>query len=330
MPDIDYEQNTNRKRRLIIIASAMIALVFLASIAGSCANRQPEITAQDITININGEACESLEVYAGGETVALTVKLKDKTYGFELKWIISGGGLGSTVSESGVFAPGNTAGNVTLKVEVTQGKTVVTKTLTVTVKQRELLSIAVTFMPKTSYIEGQTFVTDGLVITDTFEAGISELSGYMVSKTTVLVPSDANIEITYTENGSTAKTNIAIALAPKTLQRIRIDTQPAQTANIAIVVSPRTLIGIAATNPAIKLTYTEGKYFDILGLFITALYSDAPIADVVSWTHDKPNALTVSDSMVAVTYTESGITEYKPVTDIYVYHDITKLTRVQS
>jgi hypothetical protein len=60
MLDIDYIQNANRKRRLIIIANAMIALAFLASIAGSCANRQLEITAHDIAININGEVCESL------------------------------------------------------------------------------------------------------------------------------------------------------------------------------------------------------------------------------------------------------------------------------
>jgi hypothetical protein len=228
MLDIDNLQNANRKRRLIIFASAIIALAVFASFLWSCSNGG--IKESDLTFSANGAACESLEVYAGGNAVQLAVKLKDKTDGFTAKWSIEGDTLGSSVSESGVFAPGNTAGNVTLKVEVTQGKTVVTKTLAVTVKPRGLLSIAATFVPKTSYIEGQAFVTDGLVITGTFETGISEVSGYMVSKTTALVPSDTNIEISYTENGATAKTNIAVTVAPKTLQGIRIDTQPAQTA----------------------------------------------------------------------------------------------------
>jgi hypothetical protein len=146
-------------------------LTVLACIAGSCAGQFADITAQDITININGEACESLEVCADGGTVALTVKIKNKTNDFAAKWIISGYGLGSTVSESGILALGNTADNMTLKVEVTQGKTVVTRTLNMTVKPRGLLSIAATFVPKTSYIDEQTFVTDGLVITGTFESG---------------------------------------------------------------------------------------------------------------------------------------------------------------
>jgi hypothetical protein len=159
--------------------------------------------------------------------------------------------------------------------------------VSITVAARVLTGLEVAAQPnKTEYKATEKFRSNGLVIVAVYNNGAytKTVTNYTVDKTNIpLITSDGYVVVTYVENEVT------------------------KTVNVLITVTARTLTDITIASPATKLTYNEGEYLDILGLFITAEYSDAPNAVVTSWSVDKINALTTADTAVTITYVESGV-----------------------
>ena len=71
----------------------------------------------------------------------------------------------------------------------------------------------------------------------------------------------------------------------------------------------KTLDSIAITTPPTKTEYTVGESFDSTGMTVEATYSDGSSAPVVGYTVSPTGALTISDTIVTVTYTEDGVTK---------------------
>ena len=71
----------------------------------------------------------------------------------------------------------------------------------------------------------------------------------------------------------------------------------------------KTLDSIAITTPPTKTEYTEGDSFDPTGMTVEATYSDGSSAPVTGYTVSPTGALTISDTIVTVTYTEDGVTK---------------------
>lgn len=69
-----------------------------------------------------------------------------------------------------------------------------------------------------------------------------------------------------------------------------------------------TLESIAITTPPTKTAYTVSETFDPSGMVVTATYSDNSTAAVSNYTTAPTAPLTVSDTVVTVSYTEGGVT----------------------
>lgn len=95
------------------------------------------------------------------------------------------------------------------------------------------------------------------------------------------------------------------------------------------------LTGIEITTPPSKIEYVEGETFDSTGMVVTANYSDGSAEAVTDYTVDKTEPLTVSDTVVTVSYegftatVNITVTEKEPdipalsVTDVIINEDVT-------
>lgn len=79
---------------------------------------------------------------------------------------------------------------------------------------KALVSIAVTTAPsKTAYAAGETFSSDGMVITATYSDGAAvPVTGYTVSPAGALAASDTAVTISYSEGGVTRTTTVSITV----------------------------------------------------------------------------------------------------------------------
>lgn len=155
------------------------------------------------------------------------------------------------------------------------------------VAPKTLQAITVTTLPaQLDYFVDDIFRKKGMVVTAEYEFCNEVVKNYSIDKYNVpLTINDSSVTITYTENGIT------------------------KSAVLEITVTSRTLSEIVIIKSADKLEYTEGEYFDILGLSVLAKYSDSPAAITKRWQHNKSEALTTNDEDVVITYTENGITK---------------------
>ena len=156
--------------------------------------------------------------------------------------------------------------------------------LPITVAERPVESFVIKTAPdKTSYMEGEKFDPTGLVLTVTFDNGVtmdveySENSGITFTPAEALSADDSSVTISY--RGKTAEQ--AVTVAEKQLESIKIKTSP-------------------------KTSYTEGDKFDPTGLVLTASYSNGTTADIeysensgITFT---PQTLYLSDKEVTITY----------------------------
>ena len=139
---------------------------------------------------------------------------------------------------------------------------------------KALSSIAITTAPtKTTYSEGESFSTTGMVVTATFDDGSTDASPeYTYSPNGALTPSDTVITISYTYAGVTKTTTQAITVNAKTVSGIAVKTMP------------------------IKSKYHSGDEFDSTGLVITVTYSDATTADLSTGFTLSPSTYTFTDA----------------------------------
>ena len=88
---------------------------------------------------------------------------------------------------------------------------------------------------------------------------------------------------------------------------IGTDNDPLENATIHCTVP--TLTHIAVVRPPTKTAYTVGDTFSPVGMSVTAFYSNGSYAAVTSYSISPATALTVSDTVITISYTEGGVTK---------------------
>lgn len=166
-----------------------------------------------------------------------------------------------------------------------------TTELNIEVTKREVTKIEVVNPPKNlAYIEGATFDPSGLVIMAYFNNGEQEyVSDWDFDKKGPLQLTDTCVTISY----------------------------GGYTEEIAISVNKKILRAIMASRLPQKIVYTEGEYFDFLGLEIYASYENAPLELIKGWDYDKKEPLQVTDTNVVVSYSLHNVTKTITI-DIFV------------
>ena len=166
-----------------------------------------------------------------------------------------------------------------------------------------LVSIAITTPPnKTLYKVGDFFDTTGMIVTATYDNGVSKsVYGYTYQPNGMLEIGDTTITVSYTKGGVTKQASLTIEIYY--------------------------LIGIEITNNPVKMSYYEGNSFNKAGMVVVANYSNdtsKTLADsdyVVT-----PEIMVCSNSLLTVSYTERNITVTAPliVEVTYYPYDYTK------
>lgn len=119
-------------------------------------------------------------------------------------------------------------------------------TVDVTVSEKVLTGIEVTENPKTSYVVGQTFSTEGMVVTGSFSDGSTEeVTGYEID-TDTLIMGQTKVYITY--NGYYDVVNVSVVA--KEVTNVEIISQPT------------------------KDNYVDGEVFNPEGIVIKVTYND--------------------------------------------------------
>lgn len=135
---------------------------------------------------------------------------------------------------------------------------------------KALSSIAVTTAPSTTtYTEGQSFSTTGMVVTATYDDGsTSTPSDYTYSPNGALTPSDTTITISYGGKSTTQ----------------------------AITVNAKVVASIAVKTLPTKNSYHSGDSFESAGLEITVTYEGGSTADITSGFTISPATYTFTDA----------------------------------
>ncbi|MCD8215240.1 MAG: bacterial Ig-like domain-containing protein, partial [Clostridiales bacterium] len=148
-------------------------------------------------------------------------------------------------------------------------------TTAVTVTDKVLTGITVTSQPsKTSYVAGENFSTDGLVIIAEYNDGTTEeITNYSYSPVT-LSTSDTSVMVTYGNYFVT----IPVSVVAKEITSIEIETYPN------------------------KVTYVEGEIFDDSGMIVLATYNDGSTSYLAANEYSySTDPLSTSDFYVTIT-----------------------------
>ncbi len=140
---------------------------------------------------------------------------------------------------------------------------------------------------RTLYKVGETFSTEGLVVTAYYDGDESKvITNYTVSKTAPLTVTDNKVTISYTENGVTKTADVAIDVVA--LAKIEVTTSPTKT------------------------EYTEGDDFDATDLVVTATWGTKDgkiISEVVNATVTDGTNLQPGTTSVTLSYSHEGTTK---------------------
>ena len=182
-------------------------------------------------------------------------------------------------------------------------------TIPISVAPRTLDHIKITKLPKTNYVEGQSFDSTGLEVTAYFDFMSAIVTDWeLVDVPVSLSPAIAEIIVRYSESGIT------------------------KTASFAITVSPRTLKNISVNYENVRLQYTQGDRFDPTGLVVTAVFDYMECIlnlgefDIV----DLDSMLLTGVDHKHISYTENGLTVHAqiPITVFEPYTEMRTITFV--
>ena len=164
-------------------------------------------------------------------------------------------------------------------------------------------SVAVKTAPDTtSYIEGQKFDPDGLVIAVTYENG--------------------TLEVAYTD-----ETKGDFTFSPALTEELTVDdekvtiTYGGKSADQDIAIAEKQLSSIAVKTAQTKTNYIEGDKFDPAGLVITLTYDNGKTEDVAYSDNTKngftfaPEVLTLNSAKVTITYGGKSVEQAVTVTN---------------
>ncbi len=159
-------------------------------------------------------------------------------------------------------------------------------TVDVSVADKEISSIAITTQPKkTSYVEGEKFDDEGMVVTATYNDG----SKGVLKKYEYTYPATAL---------TTGNKNVTVSAGNKT-------------ASVAVNVVANTITGIEVTYPPKKTEYIVGQAFATEGMRVTATYNDGSKAEISDYTYE-PHI--IEDNTKTITVSKSGKTATTPIT----------------
>ncbi|MCD8158635.1 MAG: bacterial Ig-like domain-containing protein [Clostridiales bacterium] len=148
-------------------------------------------------------------------------------------------------------------------------------TAAVTVTDKVLTGITVTSQPsKISYVAGENFSTDGLIITAEYNDGTTEeITNYSYNPVS-LSTSDTSVMVTYGNYFVT----IPVSVVAKEITSIEIETYPD------------------------KVTYVDGEVFDDSGMIVLATYNDGSTSYLAANEYSySTDPLTTSDFYVTIT-----------------------------
>lgn len=145
--------------------------------------------------------------------------------------------------------------------------------------------IAVTTQPgKKTYYIGEAFDPAGMVVTATFaDDTIENVTGDCTFSPATIAKDTTAITVNYQRAG------------------IR------KTASVPVTV--RVLASIEISNPPTKTAYKYGEVFSPAGMAVTARYTDGQSRTVTGYTYSPTGALKLSDTTIAVSYTEGDVTK---------------------
>ena len=222
--------------------------------------------------------------YQTGQTLDLTGIVVTATYT---------DGFTDNVTSHCTFNPANgtvlSSSDTSVSISYTEGS--VTKTTSVAIGVKELVSIAVTHLPtKTAYHAGETLDLTGIVVTATYDDSstidVTARCTFNPDDGDTLTTSDTSVSISYTEGGTTKTTSQVITV--------------------------KELMSIAITAPPTKVDYTKNEALDLTGIVVTATYNDNSTADVTASCTFNPSdgtTLTTSNTSVTASYTEASVTK---------------------
>lgn len=274
------------KKQLIILICIIVAVVIVA-VTVPCAVLLTNNTAS-VDIMVDGQAVEKCDIYSGGEQIQFSYNLDNKK--FEegtVEWSVACGEIDAQISDSGLFVSGLKVGTVKVKLAITYKGETASDEISVNISPRGLESIKIKTPAQTEFIEGQTFNTDGYIVEGFFANGTTAIvNGWQVENADkALSLDDAEVTVSYTENGITKQTQITINVVPKTLQSLKVTTPPQ------------------------RLDYFEDETFSKKGMVVTAEYEY--LSEIITdYTIDKSNVpLNKDDKCIVISYTENGITK---------------------
>ena len=253
-----------------------------------------DISANKISIRyVNAsdtvKTLSSIKVTAPNKTTYYVGESFDKT-GMVVNAVYSDGFTEDVTSSTTVSSPSlSSVGTKTVTVSYTENNVTKTASFSVTVKDIELSSLAVTAKPTTTtYYVGQTFNSDGMKITATYSNNTTKDVTSSV-KTTGFDSSTAGtktVTVSYTEGSIT------------------------KTASFSVIIKAIELSSIAVTTKPTTTTYYVGQSFNSAGMKITAAYNNNSTKDVTSNVKTTGfDSSTVGTKTITVSYTENGITK---------------------
>ncbi len=175
-----------------------------------------------------------------------------------------------------------------IKVSYSDNGAVKSATYAISVVKKDIVSLEITKSPdKLKYIEHSYFRPDGMEVTAYYNNGKSEVvEGWEYDKKGKLQIDDTLIRVSYGGKSAT----VAIEIEAKVLQSVYLKKTP------------------------VKLSYTEGEYFDFLGVEVYAKYANADDELIKDWEYDKTGTLILSDKYVEFSFTMHGVTKTVGVT----------------
>jgi len=176
--------------------------------------------------------------------------------------------------------------------------------LPIVVGHKTLQSIEiVTEATKKEYLEGQSFVKDGLVIRVNFENSSELVTNFTVDDTTELAIGTEGVLISYTHNGVT-----------------KTATQP-------ITVIPKKLLSISVDASKVRTIYTQGNTFNPKGLIVKANFEAFGEIEISDYTYTQ-DVLTTETTHVMISYTVADTTKTEQIA-IEVAKPYTEISQVK-
>lgn len=178
----------------------------------------------------------------------------------------------------------------------------ITTTQSIIVAERILQSISIITNPsKTTYIEGENFNADGMVVKAIYDNNTEEeVTDYTILDGSNLTLGQTLVTIQYLKNGITKTTTQKIAVKAKTLQSISITTPPTKT------------------------TYIVGETFNTNGMVVKAVYDNNTKEEITDYTVLNGNNLTLEQTSVTIQYVRNNITK-TAIQTITVLEETTEL-----